>query len=318
VSRGRPADSEHGWIRGMIRTLGRAGRAVVIGPGDDAAALRPSARPLLVTTDALVEGTHFRRSWIAPRALGARAYATNASDVAAMGGRPLAAVMALAVPRGVATATLDGIVSGFAAAARVHGASLVGGNVTRGRDLAVTVTLLGIAGPRIVTRGGARPGDHVFVTGTLGATATAIAGLRAGRPARLPPVPDRVRAGALLARVASAMIDVSDGLLADADHVGRASGAALWIARERIPVAAACRRRFGRRAATVAATAGEDYELLCTVPARRLAALARLLPRLGCALTPIGVVVRGPGGATLADATGRPIRVRARGFDHLR
>lgn len=314
MPRRRSVASEHGWIRGVIRSLGRPRGAVLIGPGDDAAALRAPAGTLLVTTDALVEGVHFRRPWLSPRALGARAFATNASDVAAMGGRPLAAVLALQVPRGIPASTLDGIVAGFAAAARAHRAPLVGGNLARGRELALTVTLLGVAGARLVTRAGARPGDHVFVTGALGATAAATAGRRA---VRLPPVPDRVRAGGLLARVASAMIDVSDGLVADAAHVGRASGATLWLAREHLPVAAACRRRFGRRAATVAATGGEDYELLCTVPSRRLPTLARLVPRLGCALTPVGVVVRGKGGATLIDGLGRPVPLRVRGFDHL-
>src|SRR6185369_1298658 len=184
---------------------------VRVGPGDDCAALRIGGKSLLVTTDALVDVVHFKRGWLSPRALGERAYRVNASDVAAMGGRPIAAVVAMEVPRGVSAATLDGIVAGFVAAARRHDAALVGGNLARGPALAITVTLLGLAPGRVVTR----PGDVVVVTGTLGATGTAVRDRRGGRRAALPRLPDRVAAGVALARVASAMIDVSAGLVQD-------------------------------------------------------------------------------------------------------
>jgi len=309
--------TEHEWIRRLVRGLPRPGRGVVLGPGDDTAALRIDGTTLLVTTDALVAGVHFRPGWFSPRALGARAYGVNASDVAAMGGRPLAAVMALEVAGDVTTATLDGIVAGFVAAARAHGAFLVGGNLTRGPALAITVTLLGRAGPRLVTRAGARPGDHVFVTGRLGAMGAAVRDRRRGQPAPLPRVPDRVGAGALLARVASAMIDVSDGLVQDLGHVARASGVEVRLEASRIPVAAACRRRAGAGALGLALAAGEDYELACTVPQRGLAALARLAGRLGCPLTRIGVIERGRPVVTITAPDAAPLRVAAAGFDHL-
>jgi thiamine-monophosphate kinase len=314
VPRRPRAPTEHEWIRRLLRRLGDAGPGVVVGPGDDAAALRVGSTTLLVTTDALVEGVHFRTGWLSPRALGERAYRVNASDVAAMGGRPRAAVVALEVPPGVGARVLDQIVAGFVAAARLHGAALVGGNLARGRALAVTVTLLGVAGARIVTRGGARPGDVVAVTGRLGATGCAVRARRAGRRVALPRVPDRVEAGARLAAVATAMIDVSDGLVQDLGHVARASGVAIRVDAWRVPVAPTCR---GRHALGIALTAGEDYELACTVPPRRLAAARRRARGAGVALTAVGVVQAGRPSVTIVDEAGRRLRLRAGGFDHL-
>ena len=311
------APTEHEWIRRLQTRLGPQPPAVRVGSGDDAAALRIGGTTLLVTTDALVAGVHYRPGWLSPRALGERAYRVNASDIAAMGGRPLAAVMALEVPRGIRAATLDGVVAGFVAAARRHRAGLIGGNLARGPALAITVTLLGLADGRVVTRAGARPGDHIVVTGELGAMGTAVRDRRRGRATPLPRVPDRVAAGALLARVASAMIDVSDGLVQDLEHVARASGVAIRLAAARIPVAVACRRRLGARATAFALTAGEDYELVCAVPPRRLAALDRLAPRLGCRLSRIGVVGRGRPAVTVLDGDGRPLHLAGGGFDHL-
>jgi thiamine-monophosphate kinase len=299
----------------LSRRLG-SNATVAIGPGDDAAALRIGGTTLLVTTDALVEGVHFRSDWLSPRALGARAYGVNASDVAAMGGQPAWALMALEVPPRVGAGTLDAVVGGFTAAARRHGAVLVGGNVARGPVLAITVTLLGRAGPRVVTRAGARPGDRVVVTGRLGAMGAALRDRRAGRATPLPRVPDRVAAGRLLATVVTAMIDVSDGLVQDLGHVARASGVAIRIDAATVPVTTAV-RRGGPRGLRLALRAGEDYELACTVPPARLPRLARLADRLGVPLTPIGVVERGRPGVRVVDADGTVLALGRGGFDHL-
>jgi thiamine-monophosphate kinase len=303
------APTEHEWIRRLTRRLGGSSGRVLVGPGDDAAALRVGGTTLLVTTDALVEGVHSRAGWLSPRALGARAYAVNASDVAAMGGRPLWALMALQVPVHVRTATLDAIVGGFVAAARRHGAVLVGGNVTRGPALAITVTLLGTAGRRVVTRAGARPGDRVIVTGRLGAMGAAVRDRRAGRATPIPRVPDRVAAGQRLVRVATAMVDVSDGLVQDLGHIARASGVVIRVDAASVPIAAR-----GRSDVRLALTAGEDYELACTVPPRRLAWLDR---HLDVALTSIGVVERGRPGVRVVDARGKLLALGRGGFDHL-
>jgi thiamine-monophosphate kinase len=309
---------EHAWIARLTGRLAARStdRRVIVGPGDDAAVIRTGRRPLVLTTDALVEDVHFRRAWLTPSALGRRAFAVNASDVAAMGARPTAALLAIETAPRFRTADLDAIVGGFAAAARRAGATLVGGNLTSGPHLAITVALLGEADGRVVTRAGARPGDAVYVTGSLGRTGAAVRRLRSGGRGRLPPLPDRVRAGRLLAGVAGAMIDVSDGLVQDLGHVCRASGVAAELVLADLPVSAVCRSAIGADAASFAAGAGEDYELLVTIPRRREAALARLTLRLGCAITRIGRIVRGrpsvriDGAATKAEA-------RA-GFDHFR
>jgi thiamine-monophosphate kinase len=310
---------EHEWIATLVRRLGaRPFRRVLLGPGDDAAAVRPGRVPLLVTVDALVENVHFRRGWAPPAALGRRSYLTSASDLAAMGGVPRFALLALAAPPALPVAALDALVAGFAAAARRDGARLVGGNLAASPHLALTATVIGEAPGAVVTRAGARPGDLLLVTGWLGAAGLAVHRLAAGGRGRLPDPPRRVHAGRVLARVASAMIDVSDGLVQDLGHLCRASGVAAEIDLARLPVAIACRRALGGRAATFAAGAGEDYELLVTVPARRLPALRRALPRLGCRLTPIGRVLAGRPSVRVRGLDGRAVRVARSGFDHFR
>jgi thiamine-monophosphate kinase len=307
---------EHAWIARLTGRLaaGRADRRVLVGPGDDAAVIRPGRRPLVLTTDALVEGVHFRRSWLTPAALGRRAFAVNASDVAAMGARPVAALLALEAPPRLSAADLDALVGGFAAAARRAGATLVGGNLSAGPHLAITVALIGEADGAVVTRSGARPGDGVWVTGELGRTGVAIRRLLAGRRGRLPVLPDRIEAGQRLARVANAMIDVSDGLLQDLGHVCRASGVAAEVDLHDLPLSARCRASLGDDAAAFAASAGEDYELLFTVPRRRAAALARIASGLGCEITRIGRIVRGRPEVHARGAR----RVGRSGFDHFR
>lgn len=302
---------EHAWIARLTRRL-PVGRRTLIGPGDDAAVLRPGRRPLVVTTDALVEGVHFRAGWETPAALGRRAYRVNLSDVAAMGAVPLAALVALEAPPDTPAPLLDGIMRGLVADARRSGADVVGGNLTAGPHLAVTVTLIGEAPGHVVTRAGARPGDGIWVTGRLGAAGTAVRRLRDGDGGR-PPVPVRIDAGRRLARVASAMIDVSDGLLQDLGHVCRASGVRADVRAAEIPVAAACRAAFGTGAARFAATAGEDYELVCTVPRRREPALAQL----GVRVTRIGDVAAGRPRVRLLDAGGKVVATARGGFDHF-
>ena len=309
---------EQAWIAGLTRRLAGSDRRLLLGPGDDAAAIRPGRRPLLFTTDTLIEGSHFRAGWASPAMLGRRAFAVNASDLAAMGGRPTYAVLALEVPASLQTTALDALVAGFVRAAGRAGARLVGGNLAAGPHLAITVALLGEAPGRVIARAGARPGDELYVTGALGGAGLAVRALRAGRRVPWPLPPLRVRAGCLLASLAHAMIDVSDGLVQDAGHLCRASGAGAEIVAGCLPVAAACRRALGRRAALFAATAGEDYELLVALPPRAERGLGRLRRRLGCRLTRVGRVVAGRPIVRLLDDAGRTLRPPRAGFDHFR
>ena len=307
---------EHAWIAALLRRLAPAARrhGVLVGPGDDAAAVRLGARPILLTNDCLIEGVHFRRGWLTPAALGRRAFGASVSDVAAMGGQARFALLAIEAPPHVTQAYLDGVVRGFRAAAARAGARLVGGNLAAGRRLALTTTVVGTAPGPVVTRAGARPGDELWVTGVLGASGLAVRRLRAGRRVAWPAPPLRLRAGMALARVAHAMIDVSDGLAQDLGHLCRASRVGAEVLLDDLPVAPEARRALGARATRFAAAAGEDYELLVAMPASARARLGSL----GCRLTRIGSVPTGPPRPRFLDAAGRPVSLRAGGFDHFR
>jgi thiamine-monophosphate kinase len=202
---------------------------------------------LVVTQDALVEGVHFRFDLLSWRELGARAAAVNLSDLAASGADPLALLVSLALP---AETELDDALELYAGL-NARGVPVRGGDTTRAERVVLSVTALGRA-DRVPGRAGARPGDLVVVTGPLGAAGAAF------RDGRLPPVPDRVEEGKRLAAVATAMLDVSDGLARDAGHIAGRSGVRLAIELERVPLAE------GAELGDVGF--GEDYELLATTP----------------------------------------------------
>jgi thiamine-monophosphate kinase len=291
----------------------RRARGVVVGIGDDAAVLRPPAgEDWVVTTDALVEGTHFRWSNQSARCVGRRALVANLSDLAAMGARPLGFVFALAAPPNLEIRTLDGLLAGLLEEAETHGCPLIGGNLSRARQTSITITAQGsVARGRALLRDAARPGDRIFVTGTLGGAALEVARAAAGRgKVRAVPTP-RLRAGRALARMSGvgACIDISDGLLADLDHVLERSGCSAELDLAHLPqpprFEAAC-RRLGVDPIRLASCGGEDYELLFTLRGRggprgagsggRSGAagpsLSTLGRRLGVAVTEIGKVVK--------------------------
>jgi thiamine-monophosphate kinase len=301
---------EFGVIARIERIAARVqGRAVELGIGDDAAVLRPPpGERLLVSTDALVEYVHFRWATQAPVTVGRRALAANLSDLAAMGGRPLGFVLALAAPPSLPVATLDGVARGLTAEARRHACPLLGGNVSRARRTSLTLTVLGAVRPgRILTRSGARAGDRILVTGSLGGMALEVA--RGGLVRRVPR--PRIEAGRALARLRGigGCIDVSDGLEADLGHLLAAgSGAPLGAELEpaRVPVprgfSAAC-RRAGQDPERLALSGGEDYELLFT--ARPTApAVRELCRRLGVPVSEIGRVTPRPRGRGASPAPG--------------
>jgi thiamine-monophosphate kinase len=285
---------------GRIERIARPGARgpVALGIGDDAAVLRlPPGRDLVLTTDALVEDVHFRWRSETPGRLGARLLAVNLSDLAAMGARPAACLLSAQLPPDLPAARLLGVVRGLAAAGARSGCPLVGGNLARARETSLALLVLGaVERGRALRRGAARAGDRIFVTGSLGGAALALARLeRGGRSPRPVPIP-RLRAGQALARLpgAGACIDVSDGLLADLGHLLRASGVGAEIDLGRVPrprgFEAAC-RRLGLDPGRLLLAGGEDYELLFTVrPGAPGAALLRR--RLGVAVSEIGVVTR--------------------------
>lgn len=310
------------------RTTLRPGTA--LGIGDDAAILDLGGTAV-VTHDMLVEGVHFRRETSDAVDLGARAVAVNLSDLAAMGVEPVAVVVGLGLPPGYADAGLaDALSAGIEEMASAHAVTVAGGDVTAAAILIIGITAIGRPYPGVqpVRRSGGHEGDVLCVTGRLGASAAGLALLedpllqpRAPRRdalirAHLRPAP-RIAAGrALAAGGAGAMLDLSDGLLLDAGRLGRASGLRARIALDRVPVADgvdAVAAALGRDAAVMAATAGEDYELLAAVPPSLLTAVRSTL---ALPLTAIGTLVEGEPGAELLDADGRPVDVPSQGWEH--
>lgn len=317
---------EHPFLRALrARLAARRGDAphLIVPPGDDCAVVAPVDEPLAVTTDALVEGAHFRRDWLSSSEIGARAIAVNLSDLAAMAATPTWALVAITAPPELPARVLDEILDGCAAACEEAGAAMIGGNLTTAPLLSITVTAAGTVPGRCLTRAGARPGDALVVTGTLGGAAAAVAALLAGetpdpalRERYARPVA-RVAAGRALARAgAHAAIDVSDGLLADLGHLCAASGVGAVVERERLPRLAPV-ATLDAAGADHAATGGEDYELLAACPPDLVARLADVQREAGVALTVVGECVDAARGIVLRDATGRAHAVRSAGFDHF-
>jgi thiamine-monophosphate kinase len=312
---------------------------VVVGPGDDAAVIEPEPRALdVLTTDAQVDGIHFDRRFVPPDAIGHRALAVNLSDLAAMGATPRAALLSLALPEDLPASFVDAMLDGLLALASRHRVALIGGNITQSPGpLVVDVTAIGAVGPRrILTRGGARPGDEVYVTGSIGGAAVGLAwlqeapasggdgpddpSLRQTAERYLRPEP-RVRAGMMLGRnrAASACMDLSDGLADGVRGIAEASNAGIAVDAGALPIDAAVRRWHEQRGtdATIAAVAGGDeYELLFTVrPAHRgrLRQVQRLVGDLP--ISRIGVVTKER--KVVMREAGRE-REFPQGFEHFR
>jgi thiamine-monophosphate kinase len=327
------AIGEFGLIEKIARQCGAPSRTVLQGIGDDAAVVTPGAgEHLLVTTDTLVEGVHFDLARTSPYLLGKKCLSVNLSDIAAMGGEPRWHVVALAAPPNLPSATVLDVYRGMAAQARRFTSALVGGDtVASPAGLMISVTLAGVASRgRVVYRSGARPGDDIYVSGTLGDAALGLELLKKGTVVRggaalvrrqLDPQP-RMELGRRLAQrnLATGMIDISDGLLGDVRHILERSrvGARIW--QPLLPLSAAYRKNWSALAGSMygpALCGGEDYELLFTAaPAqrRKLAGLARTL-RLP--LTRIGEVSERPGELCVLDARGSPVRADTEGFRHF-
>jgi thiamine-monophosphate kinase len=311
-------------LKNVLAQQGAKPRGVRVGIGDDAAVVAPIRGSLVWTVDASVEGVHFDVRWLSPTDIGARSFHAAASDLAAMGARPVAALSSLIVPSRFDRRRLLELVQGQAEASRELGCPIVGGNLSRGGELSVTTTVLGAA-ERPLLRAGARPGDEVWLIGDVGlagagqlclerrlaprgraakAVATCIAAWR--RPRAL------LREGRRLPGRAHAAIDVSDGLGADAGHVARESAVRLVLDEARLvrllrsELVEAC-RVLDVAPLELALSGGEDYALVATGPAR-----AR-----GRGMRAIGRVERGSG-VLLESNDGRRRDVAASGFDHFR
>lgn len=303
----------------LDKVLGAAPRrGVEVAIGDDAAILTSSGRRWVWTVDVNVEGVHFRRAWLSLADVGWRSLQAASSDLAAMGARPVAALSSLILPASFSRAELGALGRGQARAARELGCQVVGGNISRGRELSVTTSVIGEV-TRPVLRSGAKPGDELWLVGEVGLAAAGLAWLAAGarttrdarrcveawrRPRAL------IRRGLELSRRAHAAIDVSDGLGGDAATLARASGVRLVIEAEAVRAVLAAElvsvaERLGRDSLQLALSGGEDYALVASGPRRARPAWARA----------IGRIERGRG-ALLERRDGR-LTPLAAGFDHL-
>jgi thiamine-monophosphate kinase len=312
----------------IARYFTRPARTAMLGVGDDCALVRvPADLALAVTTDMLIEGTHFLPE-SDPTRLGHKALAVNLSDLAAMGADPRWATLSLALPE-ADERWLESFARGLFDLAERYGVELIGGDTTRG-PRAISITALGTLPPALaLRRDGARAGDDIWLSGTTGDAALGLAHLR-GRVAlsdsalhhclaRLEtPVP-LVALGRRLRGVASGAIDVSDGLVADLGHILERSSLAAEVWLEKLPQS----RALAECADVVLARecllgGGDDYELVFTAPPERRAAILTLSADIGLPLTRIGRTLAGAPVVNVLDEAGRPIPVPATGFDHFR
>ena len=328
---------EFGFINRCREHLAQRG-GVRVGIGDDAAVLDGITSPV-VTCDCLVERVHFRRDWTTPRQLGRKAVAVNVSDIAAMGGQPIAAFISLALGPHDDLTFVDELYRGLDEAAFNYDLTIAGGDTARSlSDLMINITVIGNA-PAPILRGGAREGDAVLVTGTLGDAAAGLAVLQnpdleiAAAPradllqrhhdptARLREMQAALAAVSRSSNIHAA-IDISDGLLGDAGHVAQASGVSIELEMERLPVTKICRdaaRALRCKESEWVLRGGEDYELLlCVAPLEAAAVIAAVTAATGTPVTEIGrCVPRASEAVTLIQTDGRRIIAPAIGFTHF-
>ena len=329
---------EFGLIDLIQRLLPKPGGNVILGIGDDTAALRlQDGRLLLATCDVQVEGRHFRRDRISPYLLGRRTAAINLSDIAAMGGTPLYPLVSLGLPSELEVSWVEEFYRGLETELSTEGALVVGGNLTSAEKIFVDLTLLGeVAEEEMLTRSGGGPGDRILVTGALG---TSCAGLLAfdeglsshadvaeATTAHLTPRA-RVKEGRSIAKtkLATSMIDISDGLAGDLHHLCLASGYSARIWADRLPIAPVTRevaRRLRKDPLDLALHGGEDYELLFTAPASAVEEIREEVYKAsGTQVALIGEMLEasGPGPAMwLALPEGRQESLQPRGWDHFK
>jgi len=316
-----PAMNEAHRIAQLLSILGSSAPGVRLGIGDDAAVFDAAPEPLVWSIDAAVEGVHFDRRWLSPEDIGYRATMAALSDLAAMGAKPLGVLAGLILPRTFEDASLDDLARGQRRAADALSTAVVGGNLSRGGELSITTTVLGTSA-RPMRRDGAKSGDGVWLSGAVGLSRVGLEGLVRGQPTtsealaafRAPMA--RIAAGLEAALVATAAIDVSDGLALDAARVAEASDVALVLeprsfVDETLQRAA---RSIGMDGLEVALHGGEDYALLVTAPpGEHPGAAFRLIGRV----EERAAGQRPSGARVFLAAAGGDIPLPPRGFDHF-
>jgi thiamine-monophosphate kinase len=321
-------------IRRVRRKIGGPAPGTLIGLGDDAAAFEPASGLELFTSDAFVEGVHFRRDFASLRDIGAKCMVANVSDVAAMGGFPTRATVALCVPGGTPNAEIEELYDGMIAVSERYAFEIVGGDVVSSREgLVISIALLGAVEPdRVVTRSGAVVGDAVVVTGSLGGSEAGLLSLIEDLPGgaavdgvrrrHLAPSPRLAEAQAIIdVATPHAMIDVSDGLSTEAWHIAEESGVGVRLAAASVPIDAAAvevAREMGRDPLALALGSGEEFELVVTIPASEIARTTDHVEGVtGTGITRIGEVVEASLGCTLVRPDGSEVPLERGGYEHL-
>ena len=319
---------------GLIERIRKAtpkGRGVRVGIGDDAAWLDCRGPTFLLTGDLLIEGVHFDLRRSSFYGLGYKTLAVNLSDVAAMGGKPAYIIVSLAIPVDFKTENVEEFYRGIRVLAAQSGVSLVGGDTSAASCFLISAALIGHCPYAPVTRNGAKVGDDLYVTGTVGDSALGLELLKKGKTnskegaaayliSRHQFPSARLKAGALLARerLARAMIDVSDGLLQDLNHLCKASGIGAVVWEDALPFSSAYRSLAGKKQALYALRGGEDYELLFCVRRGDRSRLEKINRRLGVPITRIGECVPASAGIQVIDGRGKRVSLPVRGYDHFK
>lgn len=328
---------EFGLIDRIAASLPPPGERVVVGIGDDAAVVSLcEGRYLLTTCDIQVQGVHFLLDRISPQQLGRKSVAINLSDIASMGGIPRYVTVSLALPKETPVAFVDGLYQGIRQECEASGTAVVGGNMTTAPCIVVDTFVVGeVEADRLLLRSGARVGDSVLVTGTLGESAAGLALVldpeiacpqshrQRVLEAHLTPRP-RLREGRAIAssHLATAMIDVSDGLASDIGHICEESGVGVRIWADALPLSEATRavaRMAGKDPLDWALFGGEDYELLFTAPSDRAGELVKQIrEETGTEVTVVGEIVPAEEGMSLVFADGTHAPLDKGGWDHFR
>jgi thiamine-monophosphate kinase len=322
-------------IRALIEKEGVNAPGVTLGIGDDTASFRPRrGRELLITCDALLEGRHYLPEHISPHDLGWRAMAVNISDIGSMGGQPLYALISLGLRSDTLVADVLGIYRGFLAALNPYGGSIIGGNITKSREIFIDITLLGeVEQGRIVRRSAAQVGNVILVTGYPGQSAAGLELLLQARaPAELQnhplvleynrPTP-RAREGQAIAQsgCATAMIDTSDGFLGDLGHICKESGVGAELFQERLPISEALRQaaaELGKNPYQFFLGDSDDYELIITCAPENVSRIRVSVSEISdTPLTEVGSIVDAEGGIRLTGLDGAHSMMTPAGWDHF-
>ena len=329
---------EFSLINRLTKQMRSYNKSVILGIGDDAAAFRATSdgKCFLVTCDMLVEGHHFYRDWITPEQLGHKALAVSLSDIAAMGGVPLYCLISAGWPSQMDMEDAEGIYRGVGKLAESFGVFIIGGDTVSAPQLILDVTVIGEMSENPVTRNGAKPGDLIAVTGTIGASAAGFAILERGLSsegnlslaerqvllqAHLQPLP-RIREARILVEKGppSAMIDISDGLASEIHHICESSSVGAEIDQLKLPINQETKKTaeiMQKNLLDWVLYGGEDYELLVTLPEHKILAVKEKLHSLGVAFTVIGCVTDKNKGIKLKGDDGLAVSLEKKGYDHF-